>query len=107
MSETVTVTPPKAKPEPLTSPDSANQLWTALAIVFCVGTLGIALIIAGCLTGQWAILGVPIGTVLGILGTALNAPTGIGNVLAAARGGSSPVPPGEFSATVTSSRTPS
>lgn len=91
-----TQTPPAA-PAPL-SGDSASQTTTALRIIYGLVILGLSLVVAAAVTGQWAIVIGPVGTILGILGTALNAPSGIGNVLAAARGAST---------TVTSPRQPS
>lgn len=83
MSDTTQTPAPPAAP---VSTDSASQTTTALRIVYALAALGLALVIAAAWTGQWAIVIGPIGTILGTLGTALNAPSGIGNVLAAARG---------------------
>ena len=47
------------------------------------GTLGLALVIAGVMTGKWDVLAGGIGAVIGALGSALNAPSGIGSVIRA------------------------
>jgi hypothetical protein len=70
--------------------EANGQLITAVAIVGGLVAITLGLIVAGCLTGQWAILGGLIGTGVGALATALNAPTGIGNVIRAAVGKSQP-----------------
>lgn len=75
---------PPVTPVPAESPNA--QLIVALSIVASLGATGIGLIVAGCLTGQWAVLSGGIGTIIGALATALNAPTGIANVLRSAKG---------------------
>lgn len=87
MTDTASVPAKTAKlsPDPADSPESNSQYKTALAIVGGLVVLGIGFIIAGIVSGQWAIMAGPIGTVIGILGTALNTPTGIGKVLNAAK----------------------
>lgn len=64
--------------------DSSNQLIVALSIVGVLGMLGLGLIIGGVITKQWGEFGTGIGAVIGALGTALNAPTGISTVIKAA-----------------------
>jgi len=80
MSDTST-TPDK----PITA-ESNSQLIVALAIVAVLGTVAVGLIIAGCITNQWAVLSGGIGTAIGALATALNAPTGISAALRASKG---------------------
>jgi hypothetical protein len=70
--------------------EANGQLIVALAIVLGLVTIEIGLVVAGYLSGQWAILGGPIGVVIGALATALNAPTGIGNVLRASKAPTTP-----------------
>lgn len=68
---------------PLPSAETNGQLIVSLAIVAILGFLGLALVVAGVMTGKWDVLAGGIGTVIGALGTALNAPSGIGSVLRA------------------------
>lgn len=81
MSDTGPTAPPETAPA-----ESANaQLIVALAIVLTLAVIAVGLIVAGCITGQWAVLAGGIGTAIGALATALNAPSGIANVLASAK----------------------
>jgi len=68
------------------APESQGQLIVALAIVAAVTVLGLALIVASVLAQDkdYAVAGV--GTIIGGLLSALNAPTGIAKVLQAAKG---------------------
>lgn len=82
------------------APESQAQFITALAIVSGLVVIGLALIVASVISkdDKYATLGV--GTIIGALATALNAPTGIGKVLQAAKGAqaspkASPLPDGE------------
>lgn len=74
-----------AKP-PIPAAETNGQLIVALAIVAVLGVLAVALVAAAAITGKWDALGIPVGTVIGALATALNAPSGIGNVLRANKG---------------------
>lgn len=76
---------PKLQPDPADSPESSSQLIVALAIVGGLVAISIGLIIAGLASHQWAIVSGLIGTSIGALATALNAPSGIGKVLNAAK----------------------
>lgn len=75
-----------AKPK-IPAAETNGQLIVALAIVVVLCILAAALVVAGVMTGKWDVLAAPIGTVIGALATALNAPSGIGNVLRANRAG--------------------
>lgn len=74
-------------------PESRNQFLVALAIVAALGLLGIGLIIGAIVMKdvQFAVGGV--GTIIGALATALNAPSGIGKVITAAKAPPSPLDP--------------
>lgn len=72
-------------PKPPKPPSDNNQSVVALAIVAALVVLGVMLVIAGLLGGPWAIITGTIGTIVGALATALNAPSGIGNVISAAK----------------------
>lgn len=72
-------------PDPADAPESSNQLIVASGIVVALTVLGLGLLVAGYVSRQWAIVIGPFGVVLGNLGTALNAPSGIGKVLTAAK----------------------
>lgn len=97
MNKTATPAPPAPEPvsslgEALTAvalrPPAAEangQLIVALAIVVTMGVLGLALVIAGCVTKQWAVAMGGIGPIVGSLATALNAPTGIANAVRASK----------------------
>ena len=71
--------PPISKPVGIDA--GTAQFATAIAIVAVLGIIAIALIIAGVVTKNWVIVSGTIGTVVGALGTALNAPTGITKVM--------------------------
>jgi hypothetical protein len=75
-----------AKPK-IPAAETNGQLIVALAIVLVFLVVALALVVAGVMTGKWDVLGGPIGTVIGALATALNAPSGIGNVLRANKAG--------------------
>jgi hypothetical protein len=81
----VSLTEHLSPPDPAAAPESTNQLVVALAIVMALTVLGIGLLVAGYVSKQWAIIIGPIGVVLGSLASALNAPSGIGKVLTAAK----------------------
>ena len=68
---------------PLSGAEANGQLIVALAIVGILALLGVGLLVAGVMTGKWDVLAGGIGTIIGALGTALNAPSGIGSVLRA------------------------
>lgn len=70
-------------PAPTEAPNA--QLIVSLAIVAVLGVIAVGLIVAGCITGQWAVLNGGIGTAIGAMATALNAPSGLGSVIAAAK----------------------
>lgn len=76
---------PKLAPDPADSPESQSQLVVALAIVAAMTVLGIGLIIAAVVSKQWAILPNGVFMILGAFATALNAPTGVGKLLNAAK----------------------
>jgi len=67
------------------APESQAQLVVALAIVIALLLIGVALIIAAVLRKDTSFAMGGVGTIIGALATALNAPTGIGKVLAAAK----------------------
>lgn len=79
---------PKLAPDPADSPESNNQLLVALAIIAGVVLLGLAMIGAALLNtkvGAALGIGTAVGTIIGGLINALNAPSGIGKVLNAAK----------------------
>ena len=76
MADAPTLTAPKPPMEA-----SSTQFVVALAIVISLSAIAIGLIVAGMVTGKWDVLATAIGAVVGILGTALNAPTGIASVI--------------------------
>lgn len=59
------------------------QLIVALAIVVVLGGIAAGLIVAACITKDWTLAAGAVGTIIGALATALNAPTGIANALRA------------------------
>lgn len=61
-----------------------GQLIVALSVVAAITVITVALVVAGAFTGKWDVLSVGIGTGIGALATALNAPTGVANALRAA-----------------------
>lgn len=73
--------------------DANGQLIVALAIVAVLGLLGLALIVAALVTQDWSSAPAIIGTIVGALATALNAPSGIGNVLRASAAAQPQSPP--------------
>ena len=71
-----------------TAPESRSQLIVAMAIVGGLVAIGVAMVIAVVLNPAIGValgVGTAIGTIVGILGTALNAPSGIGKVISAAK----------------------
>jgi hypothetical protein len=72
-------------PNPAAVPESQTQYKVAMAIVAALTLIAALLIVAGIVSGQWAIVAGTIGTIVGSLATALNAPTGIGKLLTAAK----------------------
>lgn len=70
--------------------ESTNQLIVAMAIVAVLGLIGLGLIVAGIITKQWSDFGLGIGSIIGALATALNTPSGISKVIAAAKKPSDP-----------------
>lgn len=86
MTDLPPVVAPVAAPDPKPPAAETNgQLIVALLIVVMLGILGTFMVIAGAITHEWPVLTGGIGTIIGILGTALNTPTGIGNVLRASK----------------------
>lgn len=83
-------TPAPAAATAVPSADANGQLIVSLAIVVVLGLIALALVIAGTMTGKWDVLAGGIGAAIGALATALNAPSGLSNVLRAA---STPPPP--------------
>lgn len=84
----VDTTPPKLTPDPADAPESKNQFVVALSIVTGLVVLGLGMIIAALCNptvGTAIGIGTALGTILGILGNALNTPSGIGKVLNAAK----------------------
>jgi predicted Co/Zn/Cd cation transporter (cation efflux family) len=65
-------------------PPANAQLITALTIVAAITVIAVGLIVAGVLTRQWTVFSGGVFTAIGALATALNAPTGVANALAAA-----------------------
>lgn len=63
------------------------QLIVACAIVAALGIITLALVAAAAYTNAWDTLGVPIGTAIGALATALNAPSGTASAIKALRAG--------------------
>lgn len=81
-------TMPPLSPDPATTPESSNQLIVALAIVAGLVLLGVAMIGAALINstvGAALGIGTAVGTIIGGLLNALNAPSGIGKVLNAAK----------------------
>lgn len=68
---------------PIPAADANGQLIVSMAIVTILGALGIGLVISAVITKDWTQAGVGLGTIIGVLGNALTAPTGIANVLRA------------------------
>ena len=81
--------PPLETPAaPVRAPDGEPpnaQLIVSMTIVATLGVIAGGLIVAGCVTGQWSVLSGGVGTAIGALATALNAPSGVANMLAAAQ----------------------
>ena len=75
-AEAVTDKPPAA--------EANGQLIVALAIVVGLVLIAIGIMVDMIITKDTT-MGVALGTTVGILGTALNAPTGIGNVIKQAK----------------------
>jgi predicted Co/Zn/Cd cation transporter (cation efflux family) len=73
-------------PSDATNEPPNAQLIVALAIVAAVTVIALGLIVAGVLTRQWTVFSGGVFTAIGALATALNAPTGVANALAAAGG---------------------
>lgn len=73
---------------PTTTPrESGSQAWVALSIVVALLTLGIGCLVVSVI--EKSIVGAAltvVGTIVGILGNALQAPSGIGSVIAQATG---------------------
>lgn len=70
-------------PTPPAAAETNGQLIASLAIVAVLGMMGVALVVAGVVTEKWDVLAGGIGAIIGGLSSALNAPSGIGNVLRA------------------------
>lgn len=82
MNPTPQPKPAKTKPP---AADVNGQLIVSVMIVVILGLLGVGLLISATLTKDWTQAGVGIGAIIGALGNALNAPSGIGNVLRAGK----------------------
>lgn len=76
---------PKLAPDPADSPESKSQLVVAIVIVVALTVIGVCLIGAGLIEHQLALATGGVFTIIGGLLTALNAPSGIGKVLNAAK----------------------
>lgn len=83
---------PPARPAPAAAGEPANaQMIVALRIVYALGLIGVALIVAG-VVEAWLgktenAIWLAIGGIVGSLGSSLNAPTGVSNALKAAKTG--------------------
>jgi multisubunit Na+/H+ antiporter MnhG subunit len=71
--------------ETASTADKNGQLIVSSAIVGVLGTLGMGLIVSAVLMKDWTQAGIAIGTIVGALGNALTAPSGIGNVIRSAK----------------------
>jgi hypothetical protein len=80
-------TPSQGAPARPPAAETNGQLIVSLAIVGVLGSVAVGLIVAGCITGKWDQVGTGIGTAIGALATALNAPTGISNMVRAIKTG--------------------
>lgn len=81
----MTDTPPDAGVSPaVRSADANGQLIVALAVVVSMVVIAMGLMITAYLLSNWNIAALAVGTIIGSLATALNAPTGIANALRAA-----------------------
>lgn len=80
---------PALMPDPASTPESINQLIVALAIVGGLVIIGIGMILAASFLNEKIVaalgVGTALGTIIGALANALNAPSGIGKVLTAAK----------------------
>lgn len=79
---------PKLAPDPADSPESNTQFVVALAIIAGLVILGLGMIgaaLVNATVGAALGIGTALGTILGILGNALNAPTGVSKLLNAAK----------------------
>jgi hypothetical protein len=65
--------------------ETNGQLIVALAIVAALTVIGIGLLVVGVKSGNWVAISGAVGTIIGALATALNAPTGIASVLRAGK----------------------
>lgn len=85
--------PAAATPVPAKLPaaDVNGQLIVSMAIVIVLGGIAVALIVAAGHNKDWTFAAGAVGAIIGALATALNAPTGITNVLRA--GATTPTPP--------------
>ena len=75
------------------APESRNQLITALAIVGAMTLLGAGLLVYGWAAHDSTAATGGVFTIIGALATALNAPSGISKVLAAAKADPNPTQP--------------
>lgn len=86
-----TTPPSSAAVAKIPAADANGQLIVSLAIVVILGCIALGLIVASAATKDWTFAAGAIGAIIGALATALNAPTGITNVLRA--GASTTTPP--------------
>jgi hypothetical protein len=64
-------------------PAADGQLIVALAIVAAMLLIAVGLMVTAYLLSNWGVASLAVGTIIGALATALNAPTGIANALRA------------------------
>ncbi len=83
MSETTD--PGEVQSAHIPAADTNGQLIVSLAIVGTMGAISVGLIVAAIWTKDWSVAMGGVGTAIGSLATALNAPTGISNALRAAK----------------------
>lgn len=72
-------------PDPADSPESKSQLVVSVVIVAALTVIGLALIAAGLIEHKLELSTGGVFTIIGGLLTALNAPTGVGKLLNAAK----------------------
>ena len=74
--------PPAA---PIPAAEANGQLIVSLAIVGAMVLIAIGLMVTAYLLSNWSVAALAVGTIIGALATALNAPTGITSALRAAQ----------------------
>lgn len=81
---------PTKKSHPVPAAEANGQLIVSLAIVIGLVLLGAGLIVAGCVTKDHGLAWGGVGTIIGALATALNAPSGVTSTVRAAMIGKTP-----------------